>query len=89
MKLEIDPQELQPIIRQITEQVLADLEARRPDLDDKLCYSEAEAADLLGVKVHVLRDERRRGRIKASKIVGGRIRYSREQLVAYLRGREE
>jgi hypothetical protein len=33
---------------------------------------------------HQLRDERLRGKITASKIVGGRIRYTREDLVQYL-----
>jgi hypothetical protein len=32
----------------------------------------------------VLRDERRRGRIHASQIVGRRIRYTREDLMNYL-----
>jgi hypothetical protein len=38
----------------------------------------------LGLHVHQLRDERRRGRIQASQIVGRRIRYLRADLERYL-----
>jgi hypothetical protein len=42
---------------------------------------------LLGVEPHVLADERRRGRIGASQIMKRRVRYLREDLLAYLHGR--
>jgi hypothetical protein len=54
---------------------------------ERLAYSEPEAARMLGLEEHVLRDERRRGRISASKIVGRRIRYTREDLTDYLASR--
>jgi hypothetical protein len=65
---------------------LASLDATRQTLDER-CYSEPEAAAWLGVAPHVLRDERLRGRITASRIVGSRIRYMRGDLIAYVMGR--
>jgi hypothetical protein len=85
MQLSIDPAELKVIVREVA----AELERERATLDiapERLAYSESEAADLLGLKPHVLRDERLRGRIGHTKIVGGRIRYRREDLLAYLAG---
>jgi Helix-turn-helix domain len=84
--LRVDPAGLAPLIRNIVTEVLAQIEADRQMLPEngKLCYSEAEAAALLGVEPHVLRDERRRGRIGASQIVGRRIKYTKADLLAYL-----
>ena len=78
-----------PLLRElVTEAVAAlrDSEAKIPQ-SDRLCYSEGEAARLLGLELHHLRDERRRGRIGASKIVKGRIRYFRSDLMKYLMDR--
>jgi hypothetical protein len=88
--LAIDPEALRPLIEAVVEKTVARLEETRAMLPDRLAFSELEAARLIGLNPHQLRDERRRGRIKASEIVGGRIRYQREDLVAYLlRGRTE
>ncbi|HEY8504821.1 MAG TPA: helix-turn-helix domain-containing protein [Gemmataceae bacterium] len=89
VQLHIDPESLRPLIRAAVDEALAALRAAEAALpaEGKLCYSEAEAARLLGVNEHVLRDERRRGRIVASQIVGRRIRYRREDLVGYLMAR--
>jgi hypothetical protein len=78
---------LAPLIRAIAAEVVASLDAARQVADGKLAYSESEAAALLGLQPHVLRDERRRGRIGASSIVGRRIRYTRDDLVQYLASR--
>lgn len=50
---------------------------------NRLAYSEPEAASLLGVKPHVLRDARIRGEIFATR-VGGRLAYTRNELMSYL-----
>jgi hypothetical protein len=50
-------------------------------------FIEEEAARLLGLELHVLRDERRRGRIATSQIVGRRIRYTQADLLNYLAAR--
>jgi hypothetical protein len=85
--LEIPPEALAPIIRQAVAEALAAAEADRAKLNGKLAYSEAEAAELLGLEPSCLRDERLRGRIQASAIVGRCIRYMHEDLVNYLLGR--
>jgi hypothetical protein len=87
LSLRLDPEALKPLIESIVAETLARLEAGRAHLDGKLAYSEPEAARLLGLQPHQLRDERLRGRIQASQIVGRRIRYLREDLTAYLLGR--
>ena len=60
-----------------------------PDLaSNRLAYSEMEAASLLGVKHHVLRDARIRGEVSATR-VGGRHAYTRDELISYLeRGKQ-
>jgi hypothetical protein len=87
MKLSLDPADLRPLILAIVHEVMAQVEQARSTLGDKgnrLAFSEAEAARLLGMNPWQLRDERVRGRIAASQIVGKRVRYTREDLVAYL-----
>ncbi len=69
------------------QQALAALGAERAKLTGKLAYGEAEAARLLSLRHHQLRDERRRGRIKASKGPGKMILYSPENLIEYLLSR--
>lgn len=88
LNISIGTKELEPLIRQVIEQTVRAMEDERARLPgDRLAYSEEEAASLLGLEPHVLRDERRRGRIAASSIVGRRIRYTRDDLLAYLRER--
>jgi hypothetical protein len=85
LSLHLDPAALKPIIEAVVAETINRVEERRAALSDgRLAYSEEEAARLLGLEPHVLRDERRRGRITGSQIVGRRIRYTREDLVAYL-----
>src|SRR5438309_220695 len=75
-----DPAALRPLIQSVVTEVVVQLEADRAKLNGRLAYSEPEAAELLGLEPHQLRDERRRGRIAASVIVGRRIRYTPEDL---------
>jgi hypothetical protein len=84
--LHIDPEALVPLVRAIVAEVLSQVEAGRQQVPEngKLAFSEEEAARMLGLESHVLRDERRRGRIGASSIVGRRIRYTRADLMEYL-----
>lgn len=87
MQLSIDPVELAPIIAAAVAETLrriADDEAR---MGDRIAVDEPEAARLLSLKYEQLRDERLRGRITASQIVGRRIRYQRSDLLAYLNAR--
>jgi hypothetical protein len=85
--LSLDPEALKPLVAAVVQEVLAALEADRQAVPDRLAFSEAEAARLLGLQQHQLRDERLRGRISSSSVVGRRIRYTREDLVGYLQAR--
>jgi hypothetical protein len=80
----IDPAALRPLIAQVVAETLARLEETRAAVPDRLAYSEPEAAALLGLNPHQLRDERRRGNIAASQVVGKRVRYLRQDLIDYL-----
>jgi hypothetical protein len=87
VSLAVDPDALKPLVAAVVREVLAQVREAEGQLPDKLCFSEAEAARLLGLNPWQLRDERRRGRITASAIVGNRIRYSRADLLKYLADR--
>jgi hypothetical protein len=64
-------------------EVLAATQSPDAITGNRLAYPEPEAAGLLGVKAHVLRDARLRGEIIATK-VGGRICYETTELRRYL-----
>src|SRR5439155_18936192 len=72
LSLHLDPQALAPIIRATVSETLAQLEADRQQIpaNGQIAFTEEEAARMLGLESHQLRDERRRGRIAASSIVG-------------------
>ena len=84
---QFDPESFQPLIDRAVEAGMLKIENARATVGGKLCYSEAEAAALLGLKDTQLRDERRRGRINASSIVCRRIRYTQADLMEYLMSR--
>lgn len=75
-------------LRRFIEATVAETLARIADDDarmgDRLAFDEPTSARLLSLEPHQLRDERLRGRITASVIVGRRIRYQRGDLLAYL-----
>jgi hypothetical protein len=87
LSLTFDAAALKPLIAAVVAETLGALEKDRAALGDRLAWSEPEAAALLGLRPHQLRDERLRGQITASQIVGKRIRYSRADLLAYLAAR--
>jgi hypothetical protein len=80
LELRLDADSLRPLVQLVVGEVLAALDAER----DRVAWTESEAAGLLGVKDHVLRDLRLTGQVSASRSVGGRILYQRSDLVAYL-----
>lgn len=86
MKLEVaDVHDLKPVIHAAVVAVLEELQAKAGPLGDRLAFPEAEAAALLGVAPHVLRDCRLRGEI-AGRLVGKKIVYSRDSLLRFLAG---
>jgi hypothetical protein len=82
--LQISVEALRPLVEEVVKATLAQLEAVRATLPDRLAFTEPEAAALLSLQPHQLRDERLRGRIKASVGPGRLILYPRETLLAYL-----
>jgi hypothetical protein len=83
--LHFSPEELLPLVRQVVEAVLAETARSEQLLGGKLAVSEPEAAALLGLNPWQLRDLRLTGKIRHSRIVGGRIRYTADDLHEYLR----
>ena len=88
MKIELDPADLEPIIQATIDATLArvaEAEAKLPI--GRLAYPEAEAAQLLGIAVHCLRDSRLRGEVAASR-VGKKMLYQRGELLRFLAQQE-
>ena len=79
-----DIADLQPIIAAAVQSTLDAIHADAEKLDGKrLGYPEAEAAALLGLARHCLRDARLRGEIHA-RMVGNKYIYSRDTLLKFL-----
>jgi hypothetical protein len=88
VQISIPPESLRPLVEQCVGEAVARLEQVKATLPAKrLAYSEAEAAELLGLNRWQLRDLRRRGEITASRMVGNRYAYEHETLVAFLKSR--
>jgi hypothetical protein len=56
INLQLDAAVLEPIIRKVVAETITQMEAERAKLGDRLAYSEPEAARLLGLREHQLRD---------------------------------
>ena len=85
MGFQIDHNALAPLIRAVAQEVVSELRDDEHRLDkDRLAYPEAEAAALMGVPRHRLRDARLRGELKASRI-GKVLVYEDSELRAFLR----
>ena len=83
VKIEFEESELRPLVERVVEQTVTRLMAEHAQANGRIAFTEAEAATLVGVPRHSLRDARLRGEINASRI-GRRIIYSREELLAYV-----
>jgi hypothetical protein len=84
MKLNLDAADLEPLVKRIVAEAIAQLRTDESKLGDNLTFTEPEAAALLSMEPWQLRDERREKRIKASVVRGGRIVYTRDDLLEYL-----
>lgn len=89
LSLSIPPAVLKPLIAAVVREVLEQIQADAAAVagGDRLCFSEAEAASMLGMTRWQLRDERLRGRIAGSRGPGRKIRYLKSDLVEYLASR--
>lgn len=85
MKLQLDESDLRPLVRAVVAEVLQQTRDDQAKMNGRLGYTEPDAAALLGIQPHVLRDCRRRGEI-TGRLVGKRIVYSRDALLRFLGG---
>ena len=83
MKLDLDESDLRPIVREVVCEVLDQLQVDRQKLGDRLGFPEVEAAALLGIAPHILRDCRLRGELEGRR-VGKKIIYTRDELLRFL-----
>lgn len=83
MNIQIDPEEFRLIIEATVVETIAQLAADEARLGKRLAFIEPEAASLVGIQQHVLRDARRRGEIFA-RLCGKRYLYSRDELLRFL-----
>ncbi len=78
---------LRPLIALAVRETIREIEGEHARLDGRLGYTEREAAALLGLPQHVLRDCRLRGEIQARK-AGKRFIYSRDEILRFLAATE-
>lgn len=83
MKIAFDAAELAPLIEHVVQATLAQLNAEQRKFNGRIGYPEGEAAELLGIEKHVLRDCRLRGEIHA-RMIGRRYVYSADALKKFL-----
>ena len=82
LSMRVDVGKLRPLLHQLVLEVLANVPADF-QTSHRLAYPEPEAAALIGIPQHSLRDCRLRGEIQGLKI-GKRICYMRDELVTFL-----
>lgn len=87
MNLQFDESDFRPLVADVVREVLDQTKNNDQRLNGRLAYHEAEAAELIGVARHTLRDCRLRGEITGSRI-GKRIVYARDELLRFIRRRE-
>jgi hypothetical protein len=88
VKIEFDGDALRPLVHLAVAEALDCMEEERAKFNGRLAFTEPEAAVLMGVKPHVLRDCRRRGELQGAK-VGSRIVYTRADLLEFLERQKE
>ena len=85
MQILLEESDLRPLIEAIVKETVHLMDEAGRHLGERIAYTEAEAAALLGVAPHVLRDCRRRGEVSASRC-GKRSVYQRSDLLRLLDG---
>jgi hypothetical protein len=76
----LDENTLRPLISEVVQQTLAEIHHTSADGKERLAWREDEAAQLVGMQPHQLRDRRLEGEIQATK-VGRSWYYVREELM--------
>ena len=75
--------DLRSLIQTVVTETLDERESRQAENQGPLAYWEPDAAALIGVKPHALRDARYRGELVGSE-VGKRIVYLHDELMEFL-----
>ena len=88
VRIQFDPDDLRPLVALAVAEALDRMEEERAKFQGRLAFTEPEAAVLLGVKPHVLRDCRRRDELQGAK-VGSKIVYTRADLIEFLERQKE
>jgi hypothetical protein len=88
VQIQFDRESLRPLVAEIVSEILSQVRLDAGPFGDRLAVSEAEGARLLGLRQHQLRDCRLRGEIESSRGPGGRVLYSKKNLLAYLARRK-
>ncbi len=83
MKIVLDESDLRPLIETIVKETLRIIDETGRTMGERIAYTEPEAAALLGMAPHVLRDRRLEGEVSASRC-GRRILYKRSDLLRLL-----
>jgi hypothetical protein len=88
VRIQFDHDDLRPLVALAVTEAMNHLEEERAKFNGRLAFPEPEAAVLLGVRPHVLRDCRRRGELQGAK-VGSKIVYTRADLLEFLNRQKE
>jgi hypothetical protein len=88
LQIQFDQDALRPLVHLAVAEALSRMEEERAKFESRLAFTEPESATLIGVKPHVLRDCRRRGELRGSK-VSSRIVYTRADLLDFLERQKE
>ena len=83
MQITFDNDNLEPLIRKVMNQVLAQRDADGEKFSGRLALTEPEAAAAIGIRPYALRDCRLRGEISGAK-AGKKVVYSIEELKEFL-----
>ena len=83
MKILLEETDLRPLIENVVKETLRLIDEAERHYGERIAYTEPEAATILGIARHVLRDCRLRGEVAASKC-GKRIMYRRSDLLNLL-----
>lgn len=85
MRIDFSPDDLRPLVEAVVAETIAKLDADRQRLGgERFAFPEREAAALLGVAPHVLRDIRLRQEGKASRI-GRKVVWTKAELERLLK----
>jgi hypothetical protein len=80
MKIVLEENDLRPLVETVVKEMLRWINDANSVMGERIAHTEPEAAALLGVATHVLRDRRLEEAVSASRC-GRRIMYQRSDLL--------